>query len=161
MSAGYARPAIHPHPRDDSALAELPDRLDPLDPRDPAPRPSNDSGRIRHLPADVSFAAETEARRNARRQRLCACDGLLSLVEEHNATAPPGTPLPAQYLGAYRRLGGTLPLSAVRDGAVMIEAVFALQEECLIQPVLPRRVRAESDRSTRRLSQQILRVLGR
>jgi len=94
--------------------------------------------RLRHLPMDVEWPAETNAERELRRRRLAECDDLLGAIEAHNvrnAKLHRQDPVPGHLIAWYHALGGAR--RAVRRGEALIEAVFELQRPCVRRPILP------------------------
>jgi hypothetical protein len=97
-------------------------------------RPDPGERRLKHLSIHVQWPDETNLERGARRMRLTECDRLLTKIEEHNLASD--GPVPRALIAWYCRLGGHCSKTRVR-GDVLIEAVFALQEQLVRQPILP------------------------
>ena len=78
----------------------------------------------------LSWSPETECDRVGRRDALCELDGLLTQLEEINLR---GGKVPTRVLVALQRRGVAF---RPRVGAAeMIEAVFAVQERYMQQPI--------------------------
>jgi hypothetical protein len=92
--------------------------------------------RLKQLPLQVQWPEETNSGRARRRLLLTECDRLLTKIEEHNLARGGDVPVPTVLLAWFRRLGGHCTKVRVR-GDVLIEAVFALQESAVRQPLLP------------------------
>ena len=86
----------------------------------------------RHIQLPLAWTAESEADRQARLLRLDALDGLLLLTEEVNLLSGPDAPLHPWLRDQYRSAGGRW---RVGNGATLHEALLALQEPLMRQPV--------------------------
>ena len=80
--------------------------------------------------SQLTWTEEPEETRAKRREALCELDGLLTQLEEVNLR---GGHIPTRVLVALRRRGVTF---GARVGAAeLIEAVFAVQEQFMRQPI--------------------------
>lgn len=78
----------------------------------------------------LQWSPEEEDLRSSRREALCELDGLLTQLEEVNLR---GTVIPTRVLVALRRRG--VMVRPRISAAELIEAVFAVQEQYMRQPV--------------------------
>lgn len=78
----------------------------------------------------LQWTPEGDTERAARREALCELDGLLTQLEEVNLR---GSVIPTRVLVALRRRG--VAFRPRISAAELIEAVFAVQEQYMRQPL--------------------------